>query len=80
MYRCAMNIAYRCFDRVLAGLNASQVGERCDQTDGAMSAHAQIPAVIEENDPGSRLCIYRFTQQCADQYVVAARLQDNRPA
>src|SRR5690606_39103976 len=66
----AMDIAYRCFDRVLPGLNASQVGERCDQTDGAMSAHTQIPAVIEKNDSGSRLRIYRFTQQCPDQYVV----------
>ena len=43
---------YRGFDAVGAGLNSAQMGEGCDQANGAVAAHSQVADIIKEDDAG----------------------------
>ena len=67
--------ADRRLDLVHAGFDPAQVGEGHHQADGAVAAHAQVAAVVEEDHPGAGLGIDRLAVQRADQHIAAARLQ-----
>ena len=65
---------------MLAWLDAAHVEERCDQSNGAVTAHAQVSHIIEENHAGSASRIHRLTQQSADDDVGTAGFIHNRAA
>jgi hypothetical protein len=54
--------AHRRFDTMLARLDAVHVGERGDQPNGAVTAHAQISHIVEEDYAGGAGRVHRFTQ------------------
>ena len=45
--------AHRCFDPVLARADTAQISQGYHQADGAVAAHAQVTAVVEEDYPGT---------------------------
>src|SRR6185295_13493381 len=53
---------HRRFDAMLARLDAVQIGKRRDHPDGAVSAHAQISHIVEEDRTGGAGRVHRFTQ------------------
>ena len=59
---------------MLARLDAAHVGEGRDQPDGAVTAHAQVSHVVEEDHAGGAARVHRFTQQSADHHVGTPRL------
>ena len=67
--------ADRRFDAVLAGSDAPQIGQRCDQADGAVAAHAEVADVVEEDDARRAGRVDRRAQQRAHDDLAAARLQ-----
>ena len=67
--------AHRGFDAVLARGDAAQVGERCDQPDGAVATHAQVAAVVEEDHARCVGGILRRAEQRPHHHVAATRLQ-----
>ena len=54
------------FNLMVAGTDATQMGQGGDQTNGAMSAHAEIADVVEEDDAGGAVLVHRRDQQGAD--------------
>ena len=60
---------HRSLDAMLARLDAAHVGERRDQSNGAVPAHAQVSHIVEEDHAGGAARIHRFTQQSADHHV-----------
>ncbi len=60
-----------------AGRDFSQMGQRDDEADGAVAAHAQVADVIEEDDTGGAGLIDRFAEQRAYDDIRSARLVDD---
>lgn len=58
-----------------AGCDAPQVIQRTHQADGAVAAHAQVAAVVEEDHPGTGIRRLGFAQQGPHQHIAAPRLQ-----
>ena len=67
--------ANRCFNAMFANLDATHVGQRGHQADGAVTAHAEVAGVVEEDHSGCRVGGNRLTKQGAHDHIVAARLQ-----
>lgn len=63
-----------------SGLNSAQVLQRDRQANGAVSAHAEIAHVIEENDTGGTRRVFRFAEQRANDCVRTARFIDDSGA
>ena len=49
--------------------------QRGHQADGAVAAHAEVTAVVEENHAGTGARVHRLTEQGADQHVTAPWFQ-----
>ena len=58
----------------------SQMRERHDESDRAVSAHAEIADVVEEDHAGRARGVVRFAQQRADYHIRAARFGDDARA
>ena len=72
------HIAHRRFDGMRADINAFEVLQRFNQTDGAVAAHTQITAVVKENYTGARGGGFRLAQQRPYQNLRTTRLQNQR--
>ena len=60
-----------------ARLHAAEVRQRRQQADGAVTAHAEVADVVEEEDARGARRVARLAQQGADDRVGAARLVDH---
>src|SRR5262249_3164071 len=69
--------ADRRFDAMLSWPEPSQVGQRVDQADGAVPAHAEIADVVEEDDAGGARSHRWQAEQSADENIRAARFGDH---
>src|SRR5436309_3027540 len=58
---------------MFSGPETSHMRERRHHADGAMTAHAEIADVIEEDHSRSARCIGRLAEERADEHVRAAR-------
>ncbi|MNF90456.1 hypothetical protein D3C84_730210 [compost metagenome] len=67
--------ADRRIDLVLAGLDMPQVMQRVDQADGAVTAHAEVAGVVEEDHAAGGIRRHRFAVQRTHQHIVATGLQ-----
>ncbi|MDX6459228.1 MAG: hypothetical protein QOE55_2925, partial [Acidobacteriaceae bacterium] len=70
---------YWCFHAMRTGLDPAQIGERGDDTDGSMPAHAQASAVVEENDACDAVGTGGFAQQCPHHRFGGTRFGDKSP-
>jgi hypothetical protein len=70
----------RSLDAMLAGADAPQVRERGHQADGAVTAHAEVAGVVEEQHAGDAGRIARLDEHRADDDIRAARLVHHRRA
>ena len=61
-------------DLVNAGRDPPQMGQRRDDSDGAVAAHSQISGVVEENDARRAAFLVRLYQHRPDQDIRPARL------
>ena len=59
---------------------ATEELQRAHDADEPMAAHAEVGAVVEEDDAGDRAGLHRRREQRADDGVVAARLTHDRAA
>jgi len=62
------------FDAVGSGPDSAQMREGDDQSDGAVTAHAEVTDVIEEDDAGDAGGVDGFAEDGSDDDVGAARL------
>jgi len=69
-----LNFTNRRFDAVPAWLNSAQMGQRANDTDCAVSTHAQISHIVKEEHACNALRIARLTQERAHNNIGAARL------
>ena len=60
--------------------NPAHVRERDRGPDGAVAAHAEIPGIVEEDEPGRAIRCCRLAKQGADHRVEAARLVEREGA
>jgi hypothetical protein len=60
--------------------DAAKMGQRGDQSNRAMAAHAEVGHVIEVDDPEGAVGAVRRAKQCANHRVGPARFVDNRRA
>jgi hypothetical protein len=58
------------------GLDSAQICKRGYDTDGSMAAHAQAPAVVEENDARDAVVAGRLAEQCAHHSFGSTRFGD----
>src|SRR6266702_2649573 len=65
------------FKEMLPQTDSAEIGERGCHPDHAMTAHTQIPSVVEENHACCRRGVNRFNHQCADQYIGPTRFAEN---
>jgi len=61
---------------VLSWTDALHIGQRRNQTDGPVTAHAQVPDVIKEDDTGGACGIKRIAKQSSHHDVGTPRLID----
>ena len=54
---------------MFARLDAVHVGQRRNQSNGSVTAHAQVSDIVEKDHAGGAARIHRFTQQSADHHV-----------
>src|SRR5262245_41972822 len=64
----------RCLDSVFTGPNTFHVSKSGNQTDRAMTAHAEISHVVKEDDPSATVSIHRFAKESSDHNVGPSRL------
>jgi len=62
---------------VLPRTDSSHVGEGRYDTDGAMTAHSEVPNVVEEDHGRGGLWINGFAEERADYNLRSARLTDD---
>ena len=72
--------ANRRFDPVLTGPDAPHMRQRHHESDRAVSAHAEVADVVEEDHAGRAIGGVRLAQQRAHHDVRAARLRDDAGA
>ena len=60
---------HRGLDAMLTRLDAVHVGERGDQSNGAVTAHAQVSHIVEEDHAGGAARVHWFTQESADHHI-----------
>ncbi len=56
---------------------AAEMGERRDEADGAVAAHAEVSDVVEEDHAGGAARIDGLAEQGADDEIGTARLVDH---
>ena len=56
-------------DAMFAGLDLTHVRERDDQSNGPVSAHAEITDVVEEDDATRAGFVFRFDQYRTDHHI-----------
>src|SRR5215813_7266841 len=69
--------ADRGLDAMRAGIQTSQMRERGDDTDRAVSAHAEIRHVVEEEHSRDTSLVEWRAQKCADEHVRTAWFIDH---
>ena len=68
------------FQAMPAGLDATQVAQGGDNSDGAVTAHPQVADVIEEDHSGGAVRLAGLTEKGSDQRIGAAWLVHDRRA
>ena len=77
---CGSHDTDRCLYAVSTGLDPAKICERSYDTDGSMPAHAQAPAVVEENDARNAVGTGGLAEQRAHHRFGGARFGDKSPA
>jgi hypothetical protein len=72
--------ADRCLYAVGSGLDPAKISERGDDADGSVPAHAQAPAVVEENDARNTIRASGLAEQRAYDCFRGTRFSDQSPA
>ena len=67
-------------ETVLARLEAVQVRQRHDDSDGPVTAHAEIADVVEKDDPRCAGTVHRLAEERPDHDVGPARFVDDGAA
>jgi hypothetical protein len=62
---------------MLAGTDSFHVGKGCDQTDGAVTAHAEVANIIKEDNASCAGGVHRLTQQAPDHDIGSPRFVDH---
>ena len=65
---------------MFAGSNALHVGKSCDQADGSVTAHPQIPDVVKKNHARDARGIDGLAKQRSHNYIGTSRLVYDRGA
>jgi hypothetical protein len=78
--QCDSHDAYRCLDAVSTGLDPAKICERGYDTNGSMPAHAQAPAVVEENRARNAVGLRGLAEQSAHHRFGSTRFGNKSPA
>lgn len=72
-----LDFAYRGFDFVCASVESVHVGERGDESDGAVPAHSEVADIVEEDHARGAVAIDWIAKQTSDDNVRTTGLGDD---